>query len=201
MVATQICVIFTPTWGRFPFWLIFHQTGWNHQLGKVNPLALVDRYCSWFRVLTCRNKLQKHHGNPSYPPQSYPPPRNKALLRVYQPLVSLNKALLTRYSWGGVALGGYLRFPWKQVPFLGSSYCFQPVLRRLKTSCHPWRNSSIHAPCIPCKEGLFVEHSDDASHTIWPDFPNDSWVLCRKHPPRPKQTIPRYFKNTSVGGR
>ena len=23
------------------------------------------------------------HGNPSYPPQSYPPPRNKSLLRVY----------------------------------------------------------------------------------------------------------------------
>ena len=35
-----------------------------------------------------------HHGNPSYPPQSYPP------------LVSLNKALLTPYYWGGLALGG-----------------------------------------------------------------------------------------------
>ena len=29
------------------------------------------------------------------------PPRNKALLRAYQPLVSLKKALLTPYSWGG----------------------------------------------------------------------------------------------------
>ena len=28
----QICFIFTPTWGRFPIWLIFFQMGWNHQL-------------------------------------------------------------------------------------------------------------------------------------------------------------------------
>ena len=27
----QIFFIFTPTWGRFPFWLIFFQMGWNHQ--------------------------------------------------------------------------------------------------------------------------------------------------------------------------
>ena len=27
--------------------------------------------------------LRFYHGNPSYPPQSYPPPRNKALLRDY----------------------------------------------------------------------------------------------------------------------
>ena len=44
------------------------------------------------------------HGNPSYPPKATPP-RNKALLRVYWPLVSLNKALLTPYSWGG-SFGG-----------------------------------------------------------------------------------------------
>ena len=45
-----------------------------------------------------------------------PPPRNTALLRVYQPLVPLNKALLTPYSWGGgVALGGVARIPLKQV--------------------------------------------------------------------------------------
>ena len=25
---------FTPTWGRFPFWLIFFQMGWNHQLDE-----------------------------------------------------------------------------------------------------------------------------------------------------------------------
>ena len=27
----QILFIFTPTWGRFPFWLIFFKRGWNHQ--------------------------------------------------------------------------------------------------------------------------------------------------------------------------
>ena len=52
------------------------------------------------------------HGNPSNPlSPKQPPPRNKALLRVYYPLVSLNKALLTPYSWGGVALGGVARIP------------------------------------------------------------------------------------------
>ena len=25
----QICLMFTPTWGRFPFWLIFVKGGWN----------------------------------------------------------------------------------------------------------------------------------------------------------------------------
>ena len=34
------------------------------------------------------------------------PPRNKALLSDYQPLVSLNKALLGYYFLAGVALGG-----------------------------------------------------------------------------------------------
>ena len=27
----QICFIFTPTWGRFPFWLNIFQLGWNNQ--------------------------------------------------------------------------------------------------------------------------------------------------------------------------
>ena len=27
----QTFLIFTPTWGRFPFWPIFFQMGWNHQ--------------------------------------------------------------------------------------------------------------------------------------------------------------------------
>ena len=33
----QIFFIFTPTWGRFPFWLIFFRwvESWNHQLGTV----------------------------------------------------------------------------------------------------------------------------------------------------------------------
>ena len=35
-----------------------------------------------------------------------PPPRNKALLRDYLPLVSLDKALLGAYFLGGMALGG-----------------------------------------------------------------------------------------------
>ena len=30
--TTRWCFFFTPTWGRFPFWLIFFQMGWNHQL-------------------------------------------------------------------------------------------------------------------------------------------------------------------------
>ena len=37
-------------------------------------------------------------GTPPMPP---PPPRSKALLRDYQPLVSLNKALLGPYFLGG----------------------------------------------------------------------------------------------------
>ena len=49
----------------------------------------------------------RHHSWESkVPPHSYPPPINKALLRDYQPLVSLNKALLGPYFLGGVALGG-----------------------------------------------------------------------------------------------
>ena len=31
----QIVFIFTPTWRRFPFWRIFFQTGWNHQLVEI----------------------------------------------------------------------------------------------------------------------------------------------------------------------
>ena len=41
------------------------------------------------------------------PPPTYPP-RNKALLRAYYPLVSLNKALLNPYFWGGYVRGGWL---------------------------------------------------------------------------------------------
>ena len=47
-------------------------------------------------------------------PPNATPPRNKALLRDYEPLVSLNKALYIRglISWGGWLWGGTLRFPW-----------------------------------------------------------------------------------------
>ena len=45
-------------------------------------------------------------------PPKAPPPRNKALLRDYYPLVSLNKALLRAYFLGGgLHWGGYLKFP------------------------------------------------------------------------------------------
>ena len=40
------------------------------------------------------------------PPSVTPPPRNRALLQAYQPLVSLNKALLNPYFWRGIRLGG-----------------------------------------------------------------------------------------------
>ena len=29
--VSNVFLFFTPTWGRFPFWLIFFQGGWNHQ--------------------------------------------------------------------------------------------------------------------------------------------------------------------------
>ena len=46
--------------------------------------------------------LWESHGQPT--------PRNdKALIRAYEPLVSLNKALLRPYFWGGYVKGG--RFP------------------------------------------------------------------------------------------
>ena len=38
-------------------------------------------------------RLQKNNDWSTYPPLTYPPQKNKALLRAYQPLVSLNKAL------------------------------------------------------------------------------------------------------------
>ena len=37
----QIFLIFIPTWGRIPIWLIFLQIGWNHQLE-----TLVDPSCT-----------------------------------------------------------------------------------------------------------------------------------------------------------
>ena len=60
-----------------------------------------------------------HHENLTYPPAKLPPPRHKALLRDYQPLISLDKALLEPYFLGVVALGGgYLRFPHVQLLFV-----------------------------------------------------------------------------------
>ena len=37
----QICFIFIPTWGRFPFWLIFFKLGWNRQLDVVVDFFLL----------------------------------------------------------------------------------------------------------------------------------------------------------------
>ena len=34
----QTFFIFTPIWGRFPFWLIIIQMGWNHQLVMYTPV-------------------------------------------------------------------------------------------------------------------------------------------------------------------
>ena len=84
---------------------------------------------------TCpRIENQKHkkepfcHGNPSYPPQSYPP-RNKALLRVINhwfPLIK--KALLTLIT-AGVALGrGPARIPLILLPPKIATYLY-PVFQ------------------------------------------------------------------------
>ena len=48
----QIIFIFTPTWGRFPFWLYnIFQMGWNHQL-----VGILDHY---FSFLKSRRNLSK----------------------------------------------------------------------------------------------------------------------------------------------
>ena len=41
----QIFFIFTPIWGRCPFWLIFFKRGWNHQL--VVCSELLDASCKY----------------------------------------------------------------------------------------------------------------------------------------------------------
>ena len=71
----------------------------NHQTTNQHPrLIHLDTCCCLFP------------GNLSYPPQSYPP-RKKALLRDYEPLVSLKTALLGAYFLGGWHWGSYLKFP------------------------------------------------------------------------------------------
>lgn len=55
---------------------------------------------------TCLVRLGHHYYGWSINPPDVPPPRlNKALLRAYEPLASLTKALLKPYFWGGVKLG------------------------------------------------------------------------------------------------
>ena len=46
----QIVFKFTPTWGRFPFWLIFFKLGWNHQLNYI-----VSYY--WYVLSKLQNKI------------------------------------------------------------------------------------------------------------------------------------------------
>ena len=48
----QILFVFTPIWGRFPFWLIFFRGGWNHQpvylfLEKKHVGCFPSRLCLW----------------------------------------------------------------------------------------------------------------------------------------------------------
>ena len=69
------------------------------------PLATQAPFRKETLVHSIRKGFVYFMGILATPPKATPP-KNKALLRVYKPLVSLNKALLTPYSWGGVALGG-----------------------------------------------------------------------------------------------
>ncbi len=56
----QTCFIFTPIWGRFQFWLIFFQMGWNHQPDDDVILQVIDSVscslgaCIWTFVETCK---------------------------------------------------------------------------------------------------------------------------------------------------
>ena len=38
----QIFFYFTPTWGRFPIWLIFFKSGWNHHIEAFEQRRLED---------------------------------------------------------------------------------------------------------------------------------------------------------------
>ena len=53
-VVTQRFVIFIPTWGNDPLWLIvFSQMGWNHQLEMVEVWLLCNSSPSLYAVLCC----------------------------------------------------------------------------------------------------------------------------------------------------
>ena len=55
----QICFIFTPIWGRFPFWL---QMGWNHQLEKFG--LVLSRLVLFFiqkHLFSDLCFVQRHH--------------------------------------------------------------------------------------------------------------------------------------------
>ena len=53
-----------------------------------------------------------YHGNLRGPPQCYPPPRNKALMRTNSGTMMVSSPLRRpAISWGGWHWGGPLRFP------------------------------------------------------------------------------------------
>ena len=76
-----------------------------------------------------------------HPPKATPP-RNQALLRDYQPLVSLDKALLGAYFLEGWHWGGYLKFPWFYVQVDTFLRCLIPVVHPNKVPKHGDGNRS-----------------------------------------------------------
>ena len=86
----QMSFIFSPTWKRFPFWLIFFRWGWNHQPEISKHISLprcptiiglfVPVRCS-LRVLMqanihegCQREVHILHGNPRH---DFSPPRDQ----------------------------------------------------------------------------------------------------------------------------
>ena len=52
-MVSNIFLIFTPTWGRFPFWLMFFRwVGWNHQQVILHAIF---RYLLPFQRFQCQN--------------------------------------------------------------------------------------------------------------------------------------------------
>ena len=86
----QICFIFTPIWGRFPFWLIFFNWAWNHQLtrkrlfrvffwGKNFPTHL------WFGTnFICHSITKGSFKQPVHSTESIEMPRLESRLKKYQ---------------------------------------------------------------------------------------------------------------------
>ena len=90
------------------------------------PRTFTEKYLQWFSTAFPKNMHKKIHDSfmtkewfrdqelilrkLSYGWSTYvPPPINKALLRAYgNPMVSLNKALLSPYFWGGTLAGNWL---------------------------------------------------------------------------------------------
>ena len=59
----QALFIFIPMWGRFPFWLLFFQMGWNHQ-----PVFTIYKYiytCTYY--MCCGNRCFCSLSTPNHP--------------------------------------------------------------------------------------------------------------------------------------